>query len=152
MKIFLVGPLVLHDVGVGLVEPALTALPGEASGHLVGNVLPPDVRLVGVLHDGLGEDLVLRGGPSGLTAEVIVSQLQVPVVTLDHRLEHELAHQSPLVQSVALDEAEQLLVLFLGPNGQFSRVVALGGSLADSLGGRFSVTVTTSSIVLLVCS
>ena len=152
MEILRVGPFVLHHVWVGLVEPALTALPGQASWHLVGDVLPLDVRLVGVVHDGLGEHLVLGGRPTGLTAEAFVSQLQVPVVTLDHRFKHELAHQSPLVLTVAFDEAEELLILFLGPHGQFSRVVALGGPLADALGGSFNVAVTTSSIVLLVGS
>ena len=90
LDVLLLRPLIFDDIWVGLVEPALTALPRQTTRHLVCDFLPLD-HLVWVAHDGLAEHFVFRGRPSNFANLDLVRQLQVPVVTFDHRLEHVLA-------------------------------------------------------------
>jgi len=147
--VFLLRPLILDDFRVSLVQPALTALPRQATGHLVGDVLPLD-HLVWVAQDGLSEHLILSLRPSNFVDLYLVCQLQVPVVTFDHRFKHILADQSPLVHAVLSHQVQELLVLVLVPDGQLPRVVALGRSLANSLRNGSNVAVASCSCVLFI--
>ena len=142
-------PLIFDDIWVGLVQPALTALPRQATRHLISDFLPLD-DLVWVAHDGLAEHFVFLSRPSNFANLDLVRQLQVPVVTFDHRLEHVLADQSPLVHAVLGHQVQELLIFFLGPHGQLPGVVALGGSLANPLRSDFNVAIASCSFVLFI--
>ena len=132
-----------------MVEPALTALPRQTTRHLVSDFLPLD-HLVWVAHDGLAEHFVFRGRPSNFANLDLVRQLQVPVVTFDHRLEHVLADQSPLIHAVLGHQVQKLLIFLQRPHGQLPGVVALGGALANALRSDFNVAVASCSFVLFI--
>ena len=148
-EVLLLRPLIFYDIWVGLVQPALTALPRQTTRHLVCDFLPL-YHLVRVAHDGFAEHFVFRGRPSNFANLDLVRQLQVPVVTFDHRLEHVLADQSPLIHAVLGHQVQELFIFFQGPHGELPGVVALGGSLANALRSDFSLAVTSCSSVLFI--
>ena len=132
-----------------MVQPALTALPCQATWHLISDFLPLD-HLERVAHDGLTQHFVLRGRPSNFANFDLVRQLQVPVVTFDHRLEHIFADQSPLIHAVLGHQVQELLIFVQGPHGHLPGVVALGWPLANTLRSDFDVAVTSCSCVLFL--
>ena len=147
--VLLLRPLIFYDIWVGLVQPALTALPRKTTRHLVCDFLPLD-HLVWVAHDGLAEHFVFRGRPFNFANLDLVRQLQVPVVTFDHRLEHVLADQSPLIHAVLGHQVQELFIFFFRPHGQLSGVVALGWALANALRSDSNFAVASCSFVLFV--
>lgn len=108
--VLLSSPLLLGEVGVQVIDPALTALLADAARHKLGNLGP--VAAADLTHDDL-EALVLVGGPPvALEQLALIVELEPPLVALDLTLAGDvLANTVPVGCAELGDQLGQKFVL-----------------------------------------
>jgi len=91
--------------------------------------------------DDTGEDGVLLRRPLAIVIELVLTdQLIVSLMSLEQSLVHFLRNKSELLDSMEVDQEQELLILFFGPDWRLPDVIVLSLSFLGAANSPEALT------------